>query len=198
MKRFLMFTIFAMVFMVASTVQAADREPYVGGSFGYGIVMDIQDDEDPDTEFSLDAGPNFSLIAGFDLGEFRVEGEIGYFAYDFDEATFSGGSLAVDGDVTGLKFMANGYYDIEMPNSSLTPYVGLGLGVVNSDIELIIPGFGTFTDDGTDFAFQLMLGAGFEINKQLTLTAGYRFLGTDEFDDSFLVHDLVLGVRYSL
>ena len=196
MKRFLMMAIFAAAMLVTSTVQAADYGLYFAARAGYGIVMDVQDDTDPDTEFSLDPGPNFGIAVGVNLGLFRAEGEFTYSEYDFDEAVSSGGSTVVDGDVTALRFMANLYYDITML-PLISPYVGLGLGVVDSDAEGVISG-AAFEEKDTEFAFQIMAGIGIELSDELIIEAGYRFFATTEFDEDIMAHDLVIGVRYML
>ncbi len=196
MKRFLMVAIVAAALLVTSTVQAADYGLYFAARGGYGIVMDVQDDTDPDVEFSLDPGYNVSLAAGVNLGFFRAEGEIAYSKYDFDEAVSSGGATAVDGDVTALRIMANLYYDITLL-PIVSPYIGLGLGVLESDAEGIISGT-AFEEKDTEFAFQIMVGAGFELSDELIVEAGYRFFSTTEFDEDVIAHDLVIGVRYML
>lgn len=196
MKRFLMTAVFALALLVTSTVQAADYGLYFAARAGYGIVMDIQDDTDPDTEISLDPGPNFGIAVGVNLGLFRAEGEITYSKYDFDEIVSSGVTTAAGGDATALRLMANLYYDMTIL-PLISPYVGLGLGVVNSDSEVIVSGT-SFKSDDTDFAFQFMAGIGLELSDELIIEAGYRFFATTEFDESVLAHDLVIGVRYML
>ncbi len=155
--------------------------------------MDV--DLDAGEEISFDPGWGLTGAVGSDLGAYRVEGEIGYRMFDLDEFTDAGGSTPVDGDVSALTFMANGYYDFEMGGSPLTPYVGLGLGLIYSDIEIVIPGFGTFSDDEIDGAYQVMLGVGYDINPTTVLTAGYRFFGTME-SDAIMIHDFGLGARF--
>ncbi len=196
MKRFLMMAIFAAALLVTSTVQAADYGLYFAARGGYGIVMDVQDDTDPDAEVTLDPGPSLSFAAGVNFGLLRAEGEITYSKYDFDEFVDSGGATAIDGDATALRFMANLYYDITML-PIVSPYIGVGLGVVDSDAEGVISG-SAFEESDTEFAFQIMAGVGLELSDEIILEAGYRFFGTTEWDEDVLSHDLVLGVRYML
>ncbi len=190
MKRFLMFMIFAMVFMAASA-QAASGKMYFAGNAGVSIPADI--DDGPDT-ISFDPGFNVTLAMGYDFGMIRAEGEIGYRMFDIDTATGPGFPPGVTGDVNALTFMANGYYDFEM-GSPLSPYVGVGLGFVTADIELTAPGFGTLEISSDEFAYQFMAGAGYEISSTTVLTAGYRFFA-DTDSDPINIHEFVVGARY--
>jgi len=191
MKRLLMTLIVVSVFM-ATSAHAAAGKMYFAGSAAFSIPMDI--DVDVDEEVSFDPGFNITGAVGYDLGVYRVEGEIGYRAFDVDEFTISGVPIPIDGDVSAITFMANGYYDYDMGNSPLTPYVGLGLGLVYSDVELNSP-LGTFSDDDIDGAYQVMVGIGYEISPTTVLTAGYRFFGIME-SDPLMIHDFSVGARF--
>ena len=192
MKRFLMFAIIAAVFMVTSPVQAAQGQMYASGNLAFGILTDM---EDEGVEISFDPGWGLIAAVGYDLGVYRVEGEIGYRMFDTDEIVVPGvGTFSLDGDVSVLTFMVNGYYDVAM-GGPLTPYMGFGLGLVNADFEATVPGFGTVSESDTEFAYQLMLGAGFEMNPNMVLTAGYRFFGFTDNDGAFS-HELNIGARF--
>ncbi len=104
MKRFLMFMVFATVFMAASA-QAAKGKMYFAGSAGLSISTDV---DFPGGNISFDPGWNITGALGYDMGMFRVEGEIGYRMIDVDEVTIGGVLFPADGDVTALTFMANG------------------------------------------------------------------------------------------
>ena len=196
MKRFLMMMVLAAALLVTSTVQAADYGLYVAARGGYGIVMDVQDDTDPDAEFSLDPGYNFGLALGVDLGLLRAEGEITYAAYDFDQYVSSGGSTDLDGDATAFRVMANVYHDFTML-PIVSPYVGVGLGYLKSEEEIKLLGT-TTEDDSDEFAFQFMAGVGVELTDEFIVDVGYRFFGTTELDEEIMTHDLVVGIRYVL
>ena len=186
MKRILIFVIFAAI-MMATSEQAAQGKMYIAGNFGFGILTDS---DDQGVELSFDPGWGLNGAFGYDMGQYRVEGEIGYRMYDLDEVRIGGVPIPVDGDVTALTFMANGYYDHDM-GSPLTPYVGFGLGFV--DVEFEVTGVGTFSD--TEIAYQFMLGAGYDISPTTVLTAGYRFFGFTDNDGAF-VHELNIGARF--
>jgi len=171
--------------MMATSAQAAQGKPYFAGTFGFGILTDV---DVGGIEISFDPGWGVMGAIGYDMGEFRVEGEFGYHTYDVDEVTFGGTPVPASGDVSALSFKANGYFDIEM-DSPVTPYVGGGLGIVDLDLS--------GADGGTEIAYQFMAGLGYEISRTTVLTAGYRFFGFTDNEGAF-IHELNLGVRFML
>ena len=190
MKRILIFMIFAMIMMTTSA-QAAQGKMYFAGSAAFSIPSDIDDEGD---SISFDTGYGLNGAFGYDMGAYRVEGEIGYRMFDVDTVTGPGVPPGVTGDVSALTFMANGYYDFDM-GSPLTPYVGVGLGFVTADIELEAPGFGTLDISSDEFAYQFMVGAGYDISSTTVLTAGYRFFA-DTDSDPINIHEFNVGARF--
>ncbi len=186
MKRLLMFMMFAAI-MMATSAQAAQGKMYFAGSAGLSIATDV---DFPGGNISFDPGWNITGALGYDMGMFRVEGEIGYRMIDVDEVTLGGVPFPVDGDVTALTFMANGYYDHDM-GSPLTPYVGFGLGFVDADLEIS----GTSISDDTEFAYQFMVGAGYDISSTMVLTGGYRYFGIAD-SEAPDIHEFNVGARF--
>ena len=192
MKRFLMTLIVAAVFM-ATSAQAANGKLYFAGSAGLTIASD---QEEQGVEVSYDPGWNITGAVGYDFGRFRVEGEIGYRTFDVDEVSFPGlPTVSLDGDTSALTFMANAYYDHELRNSPLTPYIGFGLGIADADTEVVIPGFGTLKATDTEFAYQFMAGAGYEVSPTVVVTGGYRFFGVAD-SGAPDAHEFNLGARF--
>ena len=88
------------------------------------------------------------------------------------------------GDLTSMVALFNGYIDLGTWNC-LTPYLGAGIGYASNRIT-------GFTDEGivgpsstlgiaststkSGVAWALMAGIGYEVNKNLTIEAGYRYL----------------------
>jgi opacity protein-like surface antigen len=177
---------------MAGSVQAAERKFYFAASVGINKLLEI---DDSGVKASFDPGYGFLFAAGLDAGQFRVEGEIGYRSADVDDLKVFGTGGLSNGDISVLSFMANGYYDFEKPNSSWTPYVGAGLGIIDSDLEGNNPSF-RVTGGNTNLAYQFMLGLAYQMNSSLALTAGYRFLGTFAFDENVMINELNLGLRF--
>lgn len=185
MKRFLMMLVVAAVFM-ATSAQAADGKLYFSGSAGVSITDDL---DFPGINISFSPGFNVGGALGYDMGQFRVEGEIRYSSVDIDEV--NGAPSPISADLSALTFMANGYYDHEMGNSPLTPYIGAGLGLVSSEISA----GGAGSSDEEDFGYQFMVGLGFDITQTVILTAEYRFLGIAD-SDAPNTHAFIFGGRF--
>ena len=159
-------------------------------------------------EISFDPGLNIGVALGQDFGNYRAEFEIAYRGWDMDTGTVSGVvpgcpcTGSIDGDVSALSLMINGYYDFHSADSPLAPYLGAGIGLasINADI-----GLGADERD-TVFAYQLMAGIGYDINPNTILTVGYRYFSTvtnPEFpilgvpvEFSVSSHEFNVGVRF--
>jgi len=172
-------------FFTASTAQAADGKLYVSASGGLSLTNDL---DLPGFNLSFDPGFNVGGAVGYDMGRFRVEGEIRYHQVDVDAV--NGISVPFSADLSALSFMANGYYDVEMANSPLTPYLGVGLGLVSSEISA-----GAATTDEEDFGYQFMLGLGFNVAPNAILTAEYRYFGIAD-SDAPNTHAFIFGARF--
>lgn len=216
MKRIALMILLGM-FLCVSTAQAKEKTKgnYFSGNIGLSILTD-SDLSVTGTTFStvsFDPGLNIGVALGHDFGDLRAEGEIMYRGWNMDTLTVPGtvGGVAisgcpctgsVEGDASSLSFMANGYYDLSLTNSSLEPYVGGGIGFSSVNAEINVLG------DDTDivFAYQFMAGVGYPISPSTSLTAGYRFFGTTSPEFQVLgipveaeiqSHDFNIGFRVS-
>jgi opacity protein-like surface antigen len=185
MKRFWIIMVVAAVFM-ATSAQAANGKMYFSGSAGLSITEDL---DFPGINISFDPGFNVGGALGYDMGQIRVEGEIRYSIVDVDEV--NGISFPGSADLSALTFMANGYYDHEMGNSPLTPYIGAGIGLVSSEISVS----GVGSTDEEDFGYQFMVGLGYDITSSAMLTAEYRFFGIAD-SDAPNTHAFIFGARF--
>ncbi len=185
MKRLLVMAIFALVFITTSA-QAADKGMYVSGIAGLSLVPEL-DQEISGTrvlETDFDPGIKIAGALGYDFGAFRAEVEIGYLTNEANDGVAIGsGSGPVEGDVSVLSFMVNGYYDIHTPNFSLVPYLGVGIGGASIDAHIIapfLPSTQVVDDSATVFAYQFMAGFGWNVSPSITLTADYRYFATTD------------------
>ena len=216
MKRSLVMAIFALVFITTSA-QAADKGMYVSAIAGLSLVPEL-DQEISGTrvlETDFDLGIKIAGALGYDFGALRAEVEIGYLTNEVNDALAVGfGSGPVEGDVSVLSFMVNGYYDIHTPNFSLVPYLGVGIGGARIDAIIIAPLLGPITqvvdDNATVFAYQFMAGFGFNVSPSITLTADYRyfattdpaftpgnaFSGSPDLESDYNNHSFNLGARF--
>jgi len=200
----------AMLLSVSSIAYSAEG-PYVSGNLGIAMASDSDLSETGATgTMEFDKGFAFGVAAGYGFGNTRVEGEIAYQKNDYDKlslsvpgvGSFSG--LNVDGDATSTAFLLNGYYDFKN-NSSITPFIGAGLGFAKVDVGAIsVPGVGTLTSssDDTVFAYQIGAGVGFAVNEKVSLDLKYRYFATSDPDfegteAEYSSHNLYAGVRVS-
>jgi opacity protein-like surface antigen len=111
----------------------------------------------------------------------RLEGELGYLYSPLK----SDGGVSVDGSIKSYLGMANVYYDLKLPVlGAFKPYVGFGIGAasVNDDHEVFASTLGAkFEVDEwrTAFAYQARVGVGYDVNKWLDLSLGYRYVHID-------------------
>ena len=197
------------IIFLATTVSLAhaDNGWYLGANLG-GAWLNDSDITDPTVpgvtlELSYDFGIMVSGFVGYQINQFRIEGEIGYQENDIDDTSGLGVTLDSTGDVTGTSFLLNGYYDFNTA-TSFTPYITAGIGYAEVEVnDYNIPGSGAlnYSDDDSVFAFQVGAGVGYAINTALTLDVKYRYFATEdpEFGTSeaeISSHQIMLGLRY--
>jgi opacity protein-like surface antigen len=180
----------AVSILALSSVSALADGPYVAADLGLAITHDSSTNfQAKDIEY--DMGFGFDVAGGYSLKEnFRAEGEIGYRSADVKDS--GGTSLGV------LSFMANGYYDATQFKLPVTPYVGLGLGLLHGKAS----GGGASLSD-TTFGGQFMLGASYAIDKKISVNAGYKLQSSfGDFEDnggkiSYTSSNLLVGARFN-
>lgn len=186
-----------------------------------------------DTEVDEDLA--FGIAAGMRFDKFRVELE--YAASSNDVDTHEGvvaagipldgidagvlltgnvgdlgvtvGELVADGrgEVETSAFYVNGFYDF-INETNWTPYVGVGIGYANVDIDYAPSGVEIIEDDDDVFTYQIMGGVAYSITENVEATGGIRYRVMDDasVDSPLLtasfdieVETLVyeLGVRYN-
>jgi opacity protein-like surface antigen len=136
--------------------------------------------------------------------EYRGGGTIGA----TDQVDLGGGrflSNTYKGNMSSMVALFNGYVDLGTWNC-LTPYIGAGIGYASNRIHGVTdqgvestlnpggwgPGFSTLGTAGsgskTNVAWALMAGVGYEVNKNLTLELGYRYLNLGDAQSGRLVN----------
>ena len=194
----------ALLLTVSTGAFAAGR-PYLGGSAGLFFPSDstITDDFGASAEVSFDTGLLISGFGGlaFDNG-FRLEGELSYRAADLDELREPGfPDTRVNSEISATSMMASAYYDMKTL-TTVTPYVGGGIGLSNVNLERgTFDGGGWRSDDETVFAFQVGAGVGIAVNPRVAIDLGYRYFATedvrfDQFDAELESHNVAVGMRY--
>ena len=181
------------LFLMVAASSAFAEGLYVGGQLGIGGGGGEIDNSG--FELDLAPGPVIDGFVGTTIGSFRLEGELAYRQNDIDK--FAG--VPIGGEMTSTALMANAYYDFG-DGTGFTPYLGLGLGVVNVTFD------GPVSNDATTVAIQLMAGGAFPLSDRTAMTVDLRtFNATPVFTDAFgasseqryHIFSLMVGVRTS-
>jgi len=191
------------VLLVASTTSALAAGPYVGAAGGVSIFHDSDENDTisgtTDTR-EYNAGYGFNVSAGYNFDPVRVEFEFGYKAADVDKFTNPGFSVSGGGsDARVMSYMTNVYYDFKT-QSPFTPYIGVGLGMLNGEFKDVDFGF---KEDDTELGYQFAVGAAYKLNKNVAFDLSYRFQGAasdfkvDGLEIPYLSSNVMAGLRYS-
>jgi opacity protein-like surface antigen len=181
---------------IASPAYAQNSGPYVG--IEGGLLFPRDTDIDADINFNDPAlddrnlenvidvdykrGYDLDLIAGYDLGAFRLEAELGYKRAKVDELQLEdefvddfGGNVDDDIDLNGrarvTSIMGNALADFGTGGFRI--YGGAGVG--RARVKLL-------GDRDSAWAYQLIAGVGVPVAPNVELGAKYRYFRTGKLD----------------
>ncbi|MFN3387428.1 MAG: OmpA family protein [Allosphingosinicella sp.] len=210
--------------LLATPAIARDGAWYVGGEFGGMIVEDTRLDigvTDNALTLNHEYGYDGGLFVGYDLGGFRLEGEVSYKKADLEsfQSNFPGalpgdapGQIARDfagGSTSSLSFMLNGMLDFG-DDDGISGFVGGGVGMarVKANNQRVFANTAPFLDDSDSrFAWQVFAGVRQAISDNMDITVKYRFFNVDnlryvafngqETDARFRSHSLLGGITFN-
>ena len=131
-------------------------------------------------------------MVGYDFVGPRVELE-SRFIQNTGTLTGPGGALGSLGTtVTQVPIMANLYYDF-LAGQTFVPYIGGGVGIGFSNLSAN----GNSSYGGVQFAYQGMIGVGWNIDSQLRLNLEGRYYGTTQPNYSFNVGSTNVNGSYT-
>ena len=186
MKRFVL--VLAMVLFVAPIAYADGFYVSINGGISSLADSDIYDGYDRG-EISYDAGFTVLGSIGYALQNVRLEIEGGYRKNDIDKAVVYGiGSGPIPGEIESKSIMGNFIYEF-LPDKQVRPFVGGGIGIAKLEAQIA-----NYYMDDTVFAGQFILGIGFMVDKNVSLTVQYRAFVTE--DPNFHVAGGVLESEY--
>lgn len=153
----------------------------------------------------FDSSLSTSFTAGYDMGSFRVEGELFYQKADTDDyqGLLDGTTIDPPGQVNTslLGVAANVAYDIGQ-FGIIRPYVTLGVGQAKVDTKYVFPTRGEIQTNGNSIVFQGGFGMDISYTDNTTIDVKYRFrrVGTNEkgIDGDFDSSILEVGIRYEI
>jgi opacity protein-like surface antigen len=183
-----------------STPAMSADGPYLGVNVGITMPSD-SDISDPsgNGRISFDSGVALSATIGQKIGIGRLEAELGYKKADLKKVFVDGlGSAAVNGDISVLSLMGNGYIDFGA-NPSIKPYIMAGIG--GAKLKLKSSDMDADEEDNV-FAYQAGVGCGIAISKDVTFDVSYRYMGTSDAnfngtEVTYGSHNLLGGLRFS-
>ena len=210
--------------LLATPAFARDGAWYVGGEFGAMIVEDTETDVGVranavtlDHEYGYDGG----AFVGYDLGAFRIEGEVSYKKADIESfqtlialpgensGTFPGSRDFAGGSTSVLSFMLNGMLDFG-DDDGLSGFVGGGAGMarVKANNQRVFDNSAPFFDDSDSrFAWQAIAGVRQAVTDNIDVTLKYRFFNVDKVrmvafngqdtETRFRSHSLLGGLTFN-
>lgn len=197
--------------IAAASVSAANAQtitPYVGGNLQYIFAnKESAKYKDSalsafDSKYSYDAGAGLGLNGGVTINNmFRAELELSGQRADLKSNNNAGLGVLRTGKITSTALMVNGYYDYKN-STPFTPFVGAGIG--GAKVKMSNP---LVSDADTVFAYQLRTGVAYDIDKNNSVTLGYRYFATkdatftdndgDKFESKYNTNAIEVGYRYN-
>ena len=202
--------------------------------FTFGVAIDFPGEETDIPAHFEDLGVRTETNTGYAVSfsgglrareNVRLEGEVAYRSNKIEDVELmyihsvgigvEGGS----GDITGLSFMANTWYDL-YGDQGWSPYFGGGIGVAQvslSDFSLetypIVPDPQTterllVDDKAWQFAYQVGAGFGYELTESIVVDLSYRYfatldpkftdVGENELEANYSHHNIQVAITYGL
>ena len=206
MKKLFYPLLLGIVMFVAPSVASAAL--YVSGNIGIAspsnvVVSELLDgngvNQHRTVETPLDPGVTLLGAVGYDFGNYRIEGEVGYqktTSSGLSKKSYSGPSginydeYYLTGDGSVLSFLVNAYKDFHV--NRIKPYLTGGFGVARFSIENI---GGSISDakegvvsarSANALVYQIGCGVEIPISNTMSFDARFRHFATKAFNISFL------------
>ncbi len=206
--RHLMFLAAASALALASPALARDGSGYVGFDAGLLMPDDTDFEFDGDDLFGIEHknGFDIDLIAGYDFGFVRAEGELAWKRASHDTLFGDDEEFDGDGDADVRSAMVNVLGDIGSDRWSFYAGGGVGYALVRHSFE----GFDDIFEDDDElklkdggFAWQGIAGVRFAMNEMIDVGVKYRYFDTGDFNDGdaewdFTSHSLMFSFIYNM
>jgi outer membrane protein OmpA-like peptidoglycan-associated protein len=182
----------------------------VGGGVNYLLDQDLSGFPGGLTEVKFDIGWAAIVAGGYRMESgVRPEIEVGYRKNDVDKfQDVAGANPSGNGEVRALSFMANLLYDFDL-GGSIIPYVGVGIGGAQIDVDSLGVAGISFNDRQLAFAYQGIIGVAYQISEEVEAYADYRYFSTAglelqdslpaaaQIDDEYSSHTVIIGLRWT-
>ena len=182
--------------IVAAPAFAREGQAYIGinGGVSFDDQVDVDIDNGNDTYNNAafadtNLGIDGDVVIGYDFGAFRLEAEGGYKRAGYEGLTVVNSAILPGGLTVPSGTRVQNERDLEIWSGMVNALVefgnddgfqvfgGGGVGIANMKLPVEVAGVGTVIDDSaTDFAWQLLAGARYDIGERWFLDAGLRYL----------------------
>jgi opacity protein-like surface antigen len=184
-------TAIAVGLVAVPTAASADSQIRVFG--GLNMTQDIDTSYlGYDAELEADNGYVIGAAFGISAGNWLFEGEVAHRDADISEVQFlTYYAYDIEGSINATSGLINAWYNFDT-GSSWGFYAGGGIGVANAEFEV-----DGYSDDSTEFAWQLGAGATYRMESGFGIGFGYRYFNIDEVADtgsSVTSHDFLVEV----
>lgn len=134
-----------------------------------------------------DAGLMPRISGGYDFGDWRLAADYTH----YNKLKESSGSAQTSTQVRGVGVSA--IYDLPLTSYPIQPYVGARLAA--NKIKQSSSGLNSSVSvDETKLSPGFLVGANYQLGRNLTLDSGYRY---NHFDSNVKAHELSVGLRYT-
>lgn len=191
--------------------------PYVGVIAGSAITSvnkvsdssgSLNTDFNPGYLVGGAAGVSFDEKLGMNIERIRAEVEVAYRSSNLVKMRNVQGQTAnMSGTVAVTSFMLNGYLEntsLLSKDLPITLFLTAGVGGAMASISSVTFQGATLikSASNTQLAYQGGIGAGYELTRNVTFDAAYKYLGTTTFkfagvNAEYGSHNILLGARYS-
>lgn len=181
----------------SAAAQQSAAGGYVLGGAGLSLLRDADTRGSTTATHEFDPGWLGVGAVGYAFPSgIRLEGELGYRRNNVD-----GGS----GHAEAWSLMGNALYDFNT-GTRFTPYVGAGVGGARLNFNNVSAGATSIDDSDTVLAYQGLAGVTYQVETNIKLDLGYRYLATEKpsfrtraggtVDSEYDDHAVMFGLRY--
>jgi opacity protein-like surface antigen len=174
MKQKLLFAAATAALMAAPSISAAqDTGWYLSGNIGYGAHTDSEFTSGVLGDVESEGGLALSLGLGYEFANnWRLELDGTAMSTDMGTLASAG---EVDVELQTAAAMLNAIYDFN-DFGAWAPYIGAGLGLVQTDVNLYDRGVVAINDKDSSLGWQILAGLGYSITDNLSWDTNYKYL----------------------
>jgi outer membrane protein OmpA-like peptidoglycan-associated protein len=143
------------------------------------------------TQINTNLGWQAGGMIGYDFIGPRVELE-GRFIQNTATITVPGTALSSGATINQIPIMANLYYDF-MAGGVIVPYIGAGAGIAFNNLQIN----GNNSNSGIQFAYQGMVGLGWNIDPMFRVNLEGRYFGTTQPNYNYTVGGGTVSGNYN-